>query len=439
MRKRNISIYTAAMCLAYGLLLTGCAREKDSTAAQVTEASAPVESSTEEVTEAAIDFSAGVPDAEVTDAIFVEGMDVVIDAHSVEEVSGLEYGDQYIAKDTVSVTYTTADSTGLFGQKVSKDIEFYLDKETESWDMTAETLTGCEVDTSVIAGSIWKGEALEADAITKLFGSDVPEGDNGAVYIRFNKKAGLFAFNMKNENNTSFERFYTTSGTGGKATWVGEAGNVEVSFKVMDGSVTDDGDMIMNFSTDAGTVGINFGTDVAVATEMEYDMAIGGEIAEGKIYLESLEKFEVTSSSIEGEEWKLLTGGKEENKSPELTWDAVDGAGRYAVMMLDKDANNWLHWYVTVDKTHLDEGEFDSREAGYIGPYPPETHEYDVYVIALKGEAEKGNFLLDATGEDINSKLTTLNTAQDGSIGNVLAYGMIGADFTPGADYYGDR
>lgn len=434
--RRNIKYYTAAICLAYGLLLTGCTNDKDVTAASATEAAAPVENSSEEVTEAAIDFSAGVPDSEVTGLAFTEGVDAVIEAHNVEEVSGTEYGDSYIARDTVSVTYTVKNPTEFFEQRVSKNLEFYFDKETGVWDMMMETLTGCEVDSSVIPGSSWKGET---DVLRKLFGSDIPEGDTGAVYIRFNKRAGLFAFNMSNENNTSFERFYTTSGTGGKATWVGAAGNVEVSFKVMDGSVTDAGDMIMNVATDAGTIGINFGTDVVMATEMEYDMAVSGEIEEGRIYIENLDRFEVTSSSIEGEEWKLLTGGKEENKSPELSWDEVEGASLYAVMMIDKDANNWLHWYVKVDKTHLDEGEFNSKETGYVGPYPPETHKYDVYVVALKGAPEKDGFLLDATGEDVSSKLTTLNTAVDGSTGNVIAYGTVGADFTPGSDYYGDR
>ncbi len=434
--RQNIKYYTAAICLAYGLLLTGCTNDKDVTATSATEAAAPVENSSEEVTEAAIDFSAGVPDSEVTGLAFTEGVDAVIEAHNVEEVSGTEYGDSYIARDTVSVTYTVKNPTEFFEQRVSKNLEFYFDKETGVWDMMMETLTGCEVDSSVIPGSSWKGET---DVLRKLFGSDIPEGDTGAVYIRFNKRAGLFAFNMSNENNTFFERFYTTSGTGGKATWVGAAGNVEVSFKVMDGSVTDAGDMIMNVATDAGTIGINFGTDVVMATEMEYDMAVSGEIEEGRIYIENLDRFEVTSSSIEGEEWKLLTGGKEENKSPELSWDEVEGASLYAVMMIDKDANNWLHWYVKVDKTHLDEGEFNSKETGYVGPYPPETHKYDVYVVALKGAPEKDGFLLDATGEDVSSKLTTLNTAADGSTGNVIAYGTVGADFTPGSDYYGDR
>ena len=435
MRKRNIGLYTA-MCLLYGLLMTGCAAEADSTAVQVTEDTASVESSTEEITEAAIDYSAGVSDDEVMETAFTEDVDASVEAHNVAEISGTEYGDRYIACDTVSVTYNVDNPTGFFEQKVSKNLEFCFDKETGAWDLVAETLTGCEVDSSVIPGSSWKGEA---DELKKLFGSDIPEGDTGEVYIRFNKRAGLFAFNMNNENNTSSERFYTTSGTGGKATWVGAEGNVEVSFKVTDGSVTDAGDMIMNVVSDAGTIGINFGTDVVTATEMEYDMAVSGEIEEGRIYIENLDRFEVTSSSIEGEEWKLLTGGKEENQSPELSWDEVEGASLYAVMMIDKDANNWLHWYVKVDKTHLDEGEYNSKETGYVGPYPPETHKYDVYVVALKGAPEKDGFLLDATGEDVSSKLTTLNTAADGSTGNVISYGTVGANFTPGSDYYGDR
>ncbi len=150
-----------------------------------------------------------------------------------------------------------------------------------------------------------------------------------------------------------------------------------------------------------------------------------------KVEVENLPQFELNTTGIENGEWKQSTGKEVENKSPELTWDAVEGATQYAVIMQDKDAYNWLHWYVIVDKTHLEEGEFADRDAGYVGPYPPETHEYELYVVALAGEPENTTFKLDGTGKDINSKLTQLNTATDGTTGNVLAYGVVSAKFTP--------
>ena len=150
-----------------------------------------------------------------------------------------------------------------------------------------------------------------------------------------------------------------------------------------------------------------------------------------KADVDSLPKFELSTTGIEDGKWKQSTGGTLDNRSPELSWDAVDGASRYAVIMLDNDANNWLHWYVTVDKTHLQEGEFANKKSGYYGPYPPYTHEYAVYVVALAGEPKDAYFVLDSTGKDINSKLEELDIASDGSAGNVLAYGMVSAKFTP--------
>lgn len=168
-------------------------------------------------------------------------------------------------------------------------------------------------------------------------------------------------------------------------------------------------------------------TEAAVVTEAPSVTKTDKE----RVKVENLQRFEISSSSIEGEEWKRITGGNNGNKSPEILWDEVEGASLYAVLMIDKDARNWLHWYVTVDKPNVTEGEFDSLEKGYIGPYPPKTHEYEVYVVALKAEAPNGNFMLDATGKGINSKLTLLDTAADGSTGNVLAYGMISAKYSP--------
>lgn len=41
------------------------------------------------------------------------------------------------------------------------------------------------------------------------------------------------------------------------------------------------------------------------------------------------------------------------NQSPQLTWDAVDGAAYYTVCMFDEDAN-WLHWLILdLEKTEL--------------------------------------------------------------------------------------
>ena len=436
--KRKIKTYITAAGLIFSLGLAGCAGTEESTAASVTQEAAAETAATETLDgsaygadtdsaaadddkaadstgAAAIDFSSGVSDDDVKGAVYTDGMtDFTVTAHNIEE--GSDKGDQYIARDTVSISYTTVDSSGLFPQTVTKDLCFYMNN-AGTWEMLDDVTTSCNVDSSAIAGSSWQSA-------------------DGSCYFRFNKKAGLFAFNMKNEKNTSTERFYTTSGIGGKLTKPGEEENEEVSFKLTEGSVKDSGELIMIINTDTETFTLNVGTDILPITEQEYDVALGAEVEEGKVYLENLSTFEVTTSSIVDNEWKQECGGSKGNLSPELTWEAVDGASQYAVIMLDKIAHNWLHWFALTDATHLDEGQFADRESGYYGPYPPETHEYTIYVVALADAPEKDHFLIDTTGGDIDSILTKLNTASDGSTGNVISYGMIAADYTPSERTY---
>ncbi|MCR4689951.1 MAG: hypothetical protein K5739_01215 [Lachnospiraceae bacterium] len=169
---------------------------------------------------------------------------------------------------------------------------------------------------------------------------------------------------------------------------------------------------------------------VAEGETQETDKTESGA-ASGSVSEEQLPVFDVSSTSLEDGNWLTETGAKHENRSPQLSWDAIDGADRYVVLMLDKDAGNWLHWFEIVSQTELEAGMFSGKENGYVGPYPPETHEYDVYVIALAGEPEKSSFLLDTTGDSIRDKLTMLNTAKDGSVGNVLSYGVVKGLYTP--------
>ena len=196
----------------------------------------------------------------------------------------------------------------------------------------------------------------------------------------------------------------------------------------------------MEINVDNNLVNMSFGTDVVPVTEYEYDTALGLEVDDSKVYVDTLTTFNVTTTSIADGEWKTEIGLKEKNLSPELTWDAVEGATKYAIIMIDDTtASNWLHWYTIVDSTHLDEGAFTDTSEGYAGPYPPETHEYDVYIVALAEDPGDVYFQVDATGGDISERMTSLNTKPDGTTGNVLAYGLVEYNFTPGSDYYGSR
>ena len=385
--------------------------------------------------------SSGPKVAGIEDSVAIETVksasvqSVSVTSHNVEEITGSEYGSQYTVKDTVSVTYKAGDLEGLLPQTVSKEISFYLNSSTGAWENLSEKTTACTADNEALKGSNWKIAEPSEEVMNFLFADEAADGE---IYIKLLKTMGLFAFNLEDENNTSSERFFQTVGTNGKFTLVGASGAVEKKFSITGGSVTDAGLLNLDIESDSGKITICFG-DVAVPiSEMEYDEATGKEVDKSKVYMDSLPVFEVTTTSIENGEWKRETGLKEGNNSPALSWEPVEGATKYAVFMIDTSTTNWLSWYVIVDKTTLDEGEFTDQSV-YVGPYPPGTHTYEVYVLALADEPKPYSFPMDASGGDINAKANLLNIKADGTAGNVIAYGTIKAPYTAPELYYGYR
>ena len=152
------------------------------------------------------------------------------------------------------------------------------------------------------------------------------------------------------------------------------------------------------------------------------------------IFFEDVTTFNVTSKCVKNGRWmdKISNTSRGENISPDLSWEAVDGASRYQVIMID---GNWLHMDVSTTATSLAEGEIKKnggKGARFVGPYPPlgTTHTYSVFVFALKNEP--GNFYMgfDGGGNSINDIYKGLNTDVDGNSGNVLAYGRLDGNFT---------
>jgi hypothetical protein len=140
--------------------------------------------------------------------------------------------------------------------------------------------------------------------------------------------------------------------------------------------------------------------------------------------------FELSSEDLHDGVWDtaITNTEKGENRSPQLSWAPVDGAGCYAVFMTDTSAGNWLHWKsVTGTGTVLPAGWAPSSE--YVGPYPPSgTHDYEVYVFALREQPEriKGGF------DSSNPKLFEFFESLDGEGGNIVAYGHILGTYTHG-------
>ncbi len=120
------------------------------------------------------------------------------------------------------------------------------------------------------------------------------------------------------------------------------------------------------------------------------------------------------------------------NLSPQLSWEPVEGADSYVIFMVDTDATNWMHWKSEgVAETELPRGWASEDE--YIGPYPPSgTHDYEVYVIALAGPVERVKGSFNSMNLKFAANTLALDTAADGSEGNILAYGHITGTYTHG-------
>ncbi|MSS58054.1 phosphatidylethanolamine-binding protein [Erysipelotrichaceae bacterium Oil+RF-744-GAM-WT-6] len=126
----------------------------------------------------------------------------------------------------------------------------------------------------------------------------------------------------------------------------------------------------------------------------------------------------------------IASNGSGQNLSPELSFDAVEGAEEYAVVMIDPDGNNWLHWIASgIKSTHLSQGE---NPGSYQGPYPPSgTHTYEVTVYALKAAPDALPGTFDAAGNNPEDLFAGMDTA-GGSRGNVIVSETISGTYTAG-------
>ena len=148
--------------------------------------------------------------------------------------------------------------------------------------------------------------------------------------------------------------------------------------------------------------------------------------------MEDVKMIQVASDDLHGGKWddSISNTDAGENVSPELDWDAVEGAGEYAVYMIDEyDTDYWLHWRAGgIKEPGLAHGAVmpPGVHSEYVGPYPPEgNHIYVIYIFALRGPAASypGNF--DAESVSVDVVREGLDRAADGRGGNILAEGKI--------------
>ena len=143
---------------------------------------------------------------------------------------------------------------------------------------------------------------------------------------------------------------------------------------------------------------------------------------------DSLPAITLTSADLHDGVWDadISNTNKGSNRSPQLSWQPVEGAACYAVYMVDTSASYWLHWKsLNITSTELAAGA--APETEYIGPYPPSgTHDYEIRVYALKEPAAEEQSQFDNS----NVKFAQMAAALDNPAGNVLAYGTLTGSYT---------
>ena len=150
-------------------------------------------------------------------------------------------------------------------------------------------------------------------------------------------------------------------------------------------------------------------------------------------FIDDYNSFEVTSTSLNNGVWNdvISNTDKGSNKSPQLQWSAVDGAGLYVIIMDDPTSWDFMHWKSdNVTETSLDEGWAPKSE--YVGPYPPTgaTRTYEVYVVALKAPVERIKGTFGASNPKFEENFKALDTDAEGNSGNIIAIGRLSGTFT---------
>ena len=167
------------------------------------------------------------------------------------------------------------------------------------------------------------------------------------------------------------------------------------------------------------------------ATSESTNVALTDNMCGG--YLDGFNTFKVTSDSLTDGVWDDITSNTHigKNASPQLSWEPVEGAAEYAVYMFDTNTNGYLHWKSGgITETTLPEGWASPLE--YNGPHIGHgyTHNFDIYVIALKTPVEKLKGTVNGQNKKLGEFIKELDTDKDGNSGNIISYGKVSGTFT---------
>lgn len=357
------------------------------------------------------------------------------DASVSEETPVSDFEEHMSGSDELHV------SDGIIPQVISRNIEYVrhdpgADYEIESIEVTDWAWE----DGFILLDSAWRAETDDAASLySGLNGSY--SGKPAELYLHFspdpfsNPSVDIVKDNDLNSHvdvslRTSCDVIFLCDG--------------EVFFfdnvPVTGASIYQDGSMDTTVDIGNGEEILSVPSTVTGITTDEFLSAITLEDrlrAESSTYINTIDfadlpQIEVTSDDLYDGIWdEVITNTNYgENRSPELSWDEVEGASYYQIIMID---GAWLHMDVFTEATSLEAGAIDrgSRGAEYVGPYPPSgTHTYSIFVFALRDDPDQFRLLFDNGNNSINGIYSGLDTDVNGGTGNVLAYGRLDGNYS---------
>ena len=331
---------------------------------------------------------------------YYEGM--ILLSHAVEE------GDTKL--DNVKYKIVPQNISGKGPQYIVCNACFEEDGDT--WKLISNGWTEWDVEKSELNGSAWECDDAETEKLSKLFADELP--NDGKMYVAFRKNLNIIT-PLMNDDASILE---TKIGTNFKGTleYIALDEKAEVEFSCMEGIVNDEGKISFKIVTDAGEEYFTPGEGSIYITNSYLDYVTGGDSE-----AEYIDTFEVNSESIFYGGWKKEIASTKGNVSPELSWEKVEGATQYAVLLVDLDEGNYhLQGYGLVSDNHIDAGALN--KAQYVGPYLEGYHYYKAYVFALREDVSDVNLLVDNQNVDEASLIKQFTKKNSD---NVISFGNI--------------
>ena len=326
-------------------------------------------------------------------------------------------------------TEVTNITDGMIPQVIEKSVTYVQNESEGEWIAESSEITKWDIASDFdICDSVWTVSTKDATTLGNII-DDSFKGLSATLYIRFGSDSADIQKNVNGGSSLDITLNMT-----GDFVFICNGNKFNFYDAAIKGaSVKPDGTVSLNVDIGDGMAGeIEIPSNVKKCEWNDFLIAQSDTYIKADAF-EDLPTFNVSSSSLDNGIWdtKISNTASGENISPELAWDAVDGAAQYVVVMID---SAWLHMDVFTTETSIAEGTIGrgSRGEQYVGPYPPtgSTHTYSVFVFALKDEPGKVPLAFDNGGNSIFKIYDGLDIDSDGNSGNVLAYGRLDGNFT---------